>query len=657
MMKKTASKLFAIALTLAMTLGCTSTVFATGQQTPDPNNLLIDEDAKGSITLTKYDSSTTTGEGENLKGDKVEGAEFSAYQIVSYSNGKYTVKSDYTGIIKLDDVVYSDENATEGGSFSYGKTEELEEKIIALQDEIRKSSIEEDAKATTNEKGVAVLNIEKDPDDTKDHHLGIYLVVETVVPPVPDKDDPSKEDPSKGYTISTQAFLVTVPEWNNTAGEWNYNVTAYPKDEKITSDKKMVDDESNNGTTSDSYSIGDTIHYQVEADIPDYGDSLNLDENGNSMTVTEELLKRGEYDKYNALQVEFTDTLSKGLTLQLDKVDNLKVEILGGETPTALTGAIKTSDSDFKLKEYDENGQLQTGEGYYDFLVEKEETKDSSDVVTETKMTVTISWSSLDEYQGKKIRLTYDARLNENAVIEDANTNDVKFDFSHDPHHDTKDARTEINPPKTETYTYQLDLEKLLNGKAPGENEKENVKKVTFELKEVEVDKDNKESTTTLYVTKEDEGVYTIRTDAKDKDEDKNITQSISPDENGKLSIKGFAAGTYYLEETKSADGYTLLADQIKIKVEEVKDSKEKVTGTVIAYIPGGNGTEDTYLTDKNGNSNGIFELTVNNVRKQFNLPKTGGAGLWMFTIAGGILMALAIIFFHTLRARKRKGI
>lgn len=655
MMKKAASKFFAIALTLAMTLGCTSTVFATGQQTPDPNNLLIDEDAKGSITLTKYDSSEEVkkdDKGNIIDGTPVKGAEFSAYKIVSYSNGKYTVikneNKDYTGIITLDDVVYLDDNnGTEGGSFSYGTTEELEKKIIQLQDKIKQDGIGADATAVTDKDGVATL---------KNLELGIYLVVETKVPGVlVDPENSDETDPSKGYTISTQAFLVTVPEWDNTEGKWNYDVTAYPKDEKITSDKKMVDGEGNNGTTSDSYSIGDIIHYQVEADIPDYGDSLNLNKDGETMTVTEELLERGEYAKYNALQVVFTDTLSKGLTLQLDKVDNLKVEILGGETPTALTGAIKTSDSDFKLKEYDENGQLQTGEGYYDFLVEKEETKDSSDVVTETKMTVTISWSSLDEYQGKKIRLTYDARLNENAVIEDANTNDVKFDFSHDPHHDTKDARTEINPPKTETYTYQMKLTKLFNNET-AEKAGQDATGVTFKLS-VKNDKDYK-ALKVLKADKDEEDFdYTICTDADEDPKKEDATYDIHPNKDGSLRIKGFAAGEYQLEEIKSIDGYTLLTAPIEIKVEEVGNDG-KVTGTVIAYIPDGNGeNKNTYLTDENGNSSGIFELTVNNVKKQFNLPQTGGAGLWMFTIAGGILMALAIIFFHTLRARKRKGI
>ena len=275
-------------------------------------------------------------------------------------------------------------------------------------------------------------------------------------------------------------------------------------------------------------------------------------------------------------------------------------------------------------------------------------------------MTVEISWDALDRYQGKQIQLTYSARLNEDAFIKDANTNDVTYKFSHDPQKSAEEPHTEITPPDTETYTYQMNLTKLLNNEKP-EDVKDvdkngtDVSGVTFQLY-VEG------STTPLYVKKTSDGVYTICTEPTETEiEEKTVQQEIHPTAKGSLSVKGFKAGTYELEETKSVSGYTLLTKPITIVVEENTDAEGKViNGTVNAYIKGATGEENVSLvtsdaTDGTNAENGIFKITVNNVKKQFNLPQTGGAGLWMFTIAGGILMALAIIFFHTLRTKKKK--
>jgi LPXTG-motif cell wall-anchored protein len=57
--------------------------------------------------------------------------------------------------------------------------------------------------------------------------------------------------------------------------------------------------------------------------------------------------------------------------------------------------------------------------------------------------------------------------------------------------------------------------------------------------------------------------------------------------------------------------------------------------------------------TSLNDGSDNEFEVTINNVEKQFDLPQTGGDGILLFTIAGGILMAAAIILFAAMRKKK----
>lgn len=664
-MKKVTTKLLAIACALAMMLGCTSTVFATEQTQTRPT---IDNDAKGSITLTKYDSS----QGGKGGGDKalIAGAEFSAYKVIGYNNGKYTVVDEYE---RLNDVLKKVVGATD--NTSYGSVEDLESVIAELQAVINaeNSGITADASGKTGADGTVVLGKDTTTNEnTLD--LGVYLVQETVVPRVPED---TSEPAESGYTISSQAFLVTIPQWNQEEDEngekgWIYDVKAYPKDEAITADKKIVTTDENGKvtgeTTSDSYSIGDTIEYRVTATIPNYGFTLA----DSTKSVTTELLERGEYDKYNDLQVVFTDTLSQGLTLNVNESKLVEIKVLdtvldeNGNTKQLAeitNGAIEAEELELKeVTGYDKDSKTPTynnnaeGATIKDFFVTVDTAAKDKNDKPATKMTVTISWSALDAYQGKKIELRYSARLNENAAIKDPNTNDVKYSFTNDPQKTTGDGRTEIEPPDTETYTYQLDLTKLLNGKNPEDvGEKgTDASGVTFRLYEGN-------STEALYV-KGKAGSYTICTDAEAEDEKTGITLDIHPDTNGALTIKGFEGGTdeepatYRLEETSSIKDYTLLTAPIMIKVEEVTGDDGKVTGTVKAYIPGEKEGEEEWLTDEKGNDTGIFKLTVNNVSKQFNLPQTGGMGLWMFTIAGGILMAAAIIFFHKLRMRKGKN-
>lgn len=672
-MKKAASKLIAIAFAFLMALGCVNTAFAS--EPTQSTRPTIDGSAKGSITLYKYDSSQGGYNAENPdKSVPVGGATFSAYRIINYVDGKYEVNDNFkTSGIKLEDVV-----GASGNNTSYGSTDDLEALIAQLQAFIKSnSSITVDATGTTESDGKATLGKKNDNNTLP---LGVYLVQETVVP--------------EGYVISSQAFLVTLPEWNReekdgeVVEKWVYDVTAYPKDEAITAGKEMVKTEEDEkgedvevGATSDSYSIGDTIDYKVTAKIPDYGFTLG----DSNKRVTTELLEQGaaedpaNFDKYNKLKVVFTDTLSEGLTLIMNdltasenKKSDLSINVLGagenGENVT-LKGAIVTKDNNVQLKAvtgYDKTtGKITyNNDAYPDFLVTVDTTKKDDDENAVTEMKVDISWSALDAYQGEEIELRYSARLNEKAAIAIPNSNGVTYRFTNDPQQTTENPETTITPPGTDTYTYQLDLTKLLNNVEPEKVNGVDVRKVTFRLYVGD-------STDALYVTKTDEkdengdakeGVYTIRTDGKPEGSDESITQDIHPDGKGALHIKGFEAGTYRLEETSSADGYTLLTAPIRIKVEEEfeDEGKTKVTGTVKACIVNADGTDGESLVTTNAGDgtdakDGIFKLTVNNVKKQFNLPQTGGLGLWMFTIAGGILMA-AIIFFHKLRMRKGKN-
>lgn len=113
-------------------------------------------------------------------------------------------------------------------------------------------------------------------------------------------------------------------------------------------------------------------------------------------------------------------------------------------------------------------------------------------------------------------------------------------------------------------------------------------------------------------------------------------TANITAVDDTELNVRGLGAGTYYLVETDTANGYNVLDHEITITVTESKDEHGKVNGGNVQII-----NDRAESTDK---------VTVNNV-KGLLLPSTGGMGTVAFAVVGLIVMAGAAI---TLIIKKR---
>lgn len=116
----------------------------------------------------------------------------------------------------------------------------------------------------------------------------------------------------------------------------------------------------------------------------------------------------------------------------------------------------------------------------------------------------------------------------------------------------------------------------------------------------------------------------------------------------GKLQVEDLDQGTYYLIETKSPKGYTLLTNPIKIEIK----AADPADGTFTLKING----EDITATDEKGNSGiyqshvkrdtGIASVAVQNY-EGFSLPSTGGMGVTIFLLAGAagiIVLSIAVM-------------
>ena len=120
---------------------------------------------------------------------------------------------------------------------------------------------------------------------------------------------------------------------------------------------------------------------------------------------------------------------------------------------------------------------------------------------------------------------------------------------------------------------------------------------------------------------------------------------SISAD--GTFTILGLGEGTYYLRELSTAEGYALPNEDIALTL-----AGELSAGEYTGRLDAAQCTVD----GQQGNASvqdGILYLSVINPRT-FYIPNTGGAGSWMFTAGGLLIIAGGVVYLAV--SRKKKG-
>ena len=120
---------------------------------------------------------------------------------------------------------------------------------------------------------------------------------------------------------------------------------------------------------------------------------------------------------------------------------------------------------------------------------------------------------------------------------------------------------------------------------------------------------------------------------------------SVSAD--GTFTILGLGEGTYYLRELSTAEGYALPNEDIVLTL-----AGERSAGEYTGRLDAAQCTVD----GQQGNASvqdGILYLSVINPRT-FYIPNTGGAGSWMFTAGGLLIIAGGVVYLAV--SRKKKG-
>lgn len=371
------------------------------------------------------------------------------------------------------------------------------------------------------------------------------------------------------------------------------------KSEYPTVDKEIVeDDDTVSGNTAQ---IGDTLTFTLTAKVPDVS----------------------AYDEY--YQFAFVDTLSKGL-----KFNERSIKVQWAQNADGQFTDIEGTN--YKVTE-----PTYTGSGESSLRVDFGTQKTVGDD-PDTKQV----YDALNLFKGHKgwtIKVTYTVTLTEAAVVVDeANTNSAKVEFTTDPDSTGTGSSTE-DITKTYTFGFGIDKQKGNTGGAANGPLAGAVFKI---YKDSGTDASKWDSSDTVVEFKRQttspKGGYDYYT------VDANGSDTLTTTTN-KLYVCGLEPGTYWIEEFSAPDGYNKMAGYMKVVISaEVDKSTGELKSHSIKFT-NPDGTDVAPQPDHNNNH------TIQIINKTGSLlPETGGMGTIVFTVVGVAIVAGGIVWFASRR-------
>lgn len=409
--------------------------------------------------------------------------------------------------------------------------------------------------------------------------------------------------PADGSAVEQSIDAFTSPIFKLVDGTDPVNITLKKKIPTV--EKKIVSDKDSAEYDAADSHIGQNVTYNLYGTVAD------------------------NYATYDEYYYQFSDQISKGLTLQKNSA---KVYLY--DSPEAAKA--------------DPTHTNNTGKDITTDFTEKSFNADPSD----GSVTTTWTCNNLKTIQGVTITenscivVSYTAQINEGAVVglannKEGNPNTVTLYYSNNPM--TTDHGQTV-PDTVRDYTYGLKINKV----DLGTERALNGAKFTIMVKSA----DNKDA----------EGKY-VQSDGKlDKDPYQFETTS-----DGTFTVKGLDTGTYTVEEVEAPQGgYTTVNSfDFTITPELGTDPDAKLTD--VEYALQANGQQDQVIIgtpndvkgdnklvaadDTTTNDDGTLNITVGDT-KQIKLPLTGLNGVTFTWIAGGAVLCIGVA--HLIRSRKR---
>ena len=407
----------------------------------------------------------------------------------------------------------------------------------------------------------------------------------------------------ENVTSTCNPFFVSLPMTTIDGAAWNYDVTVYPKNQtgNPTLDKTVREDK--NSTGKNTGSLTDITGGYAHTASASIGDTVDYQIISTMPTITSKASDLSEY--------AYVDTMSKGIKYNKNDV---AIEFF---KDAGCTDKITTweEDSGKFTVAYDDAQNIMT-------------IRMTDTGLSEINEAATVYTDSVKRgYSDCTMRLTYAAALTADAKMGDTDnpngvvltwrrTNNTYFDTLKDCCH---------------VYTYGIDVLKQFSDNGG------NVKNVKFRL--------HNDTDDCYIIAEQKDGVYY----AKGLTAKKSDATTFIPNAQGHIVVKGLEDDAYSLTEIATDKGYVLLKDAVKIVIKTAENGTCEQCGAKLPTASATVNGKDASMTD----GNAIVPLTVVN-NPGFDLPKTGGYGVWMFTIGGVALLGAAA--FIVIRSRKHKN-
>ena len=402
-------------------------------------------------------------------------------------------------------------------------------------------------------------------------------------------------------TSTCNPFFVSLPMTTIDGSEWTYDIAIYPKNQTGNPTLSKTVREDKNSTGKNTGSLTDITDGYAHTATASVGDTVDYQIISTLPTITSKASALSEYT--------YVDTLSKGVRYNKNDV------IIEFFRDSACTDKITTWGED--------SGKFTT---VYDDTQNSMTIKMTESGLSEINESESVYTDSVKRgYSDCTMRITYAATLTADAQMGDKdNPNEVVLTWkrTNTTYYDTlKDC--------CHVYTYGIDvLKQFSDGKGSIQNVKFNLHNDTDDV---------------FVIADLKDGVYY----AKSFTSKKSDATTFVPNGSGHIIVKGLEDDTYSLIEVATDKGYILLADAIELVIKTGESGTCEQCATKLLTASATVNGKDVTMTD----GNAIVPLTVLN-NPGFNLPKTGGRGVWMYTVGGVLLLSAAA--FIVVKSRKQ---
>jgi len=407
----------------------------------------------------------------------------------------------------------------------------------------------------------------------------------------------------ENVTSTCNPFFVSLPMTTIDGAAWNYDVTVYPKNQTGNPDLEKTVREAKNSTGKNNGSLTDIKDGYEHTATASVGDVVDYQIISTLPTITSKASALSEYT--------YVDTMSKGIRYNKNDV---VIEFFkdAGCTDKIATWAVNSGK--FTVS-YDDTANTMT-------------IRMTDTGLAEINEAATVYTDSVKRgYSDCTMRLTYAAALTADTKMGDTdNPNEVVLTWKR-----TNTTYFDTLKDCCHVYTYGIDVLKQFSDNGG------NVRNVKFRL--------HNDTDDVFVVAEQKDGVYYAKGFAAKKAD----ATTFVPNAQGHIVVKGLEDDAYSLTEIATDKGYVLLREAVKIVIKTAENGQCEQCGTKLLTASATVNGKDVTMTD----GNAIVPLTVVN-NPGFDLPKTGGYGVWMYTVGGVLLLGAAA--FIVIRSRKHKG-